>query len=83
MKRTANKEFLETNPPYQQSGILKADQRGMFGLHSVQVSLVSFPLIIGNEILLFRSPNKFGMTFSKEIHESKPRGMLFDLSLVN
>jgi hypothetical protein len=45
MKRTVNKEFLETNPQYQQSGILKADQRGLFGLHSAQVSLVSFPII--------------------------------------
>ena len=78
MKRTVNKEFLETNPPYQQSGILKADQRGMFGLHSAQISLVSFPIIIGNEILLFRSRNKFGMTFSKETHEAKPRGIFFD-----
>jgi hypothetical protein len=78
MKRTVNKEFLETNPPCQQSGIPNADQRGMLGLNSAQVSLVSFPIIIGNKILLFSSRNKFGMTFSKETHEAKPRRILFD-----
>ena len=83
MKRTVHKEFLETIPPYQQAGILKADQIGLFGPTSTQVSLVSFPIIIGNENLLLRSRNKFGMIFSKETHESKPRGMLFDLSLFN
>ena len=78
MKRTVNKEFLETNAPCQQSGIPNADQRGLFRLHSAQVSLVSVPIIIGNEILLLRSQNKFGMKFSKESREAKPRGMLFD-----